>query len=209
MNKKNNDTESFTQMVNDLRNLNNVELSKQVRMDRDNILNNLESKLSELQKEKGGLSNLLYILMAVCIFGLGILYYSHRQNEVLESKIQYYQRVDSLYKTFMEPTADKGSIKYEINTDGTAKSYRQLSEEKDSLHQVLFNLQNRVYSLESDLYMSKIKLDLIEKNYPIKVVEDKNVIKVNALEIDSALMLLHRYRHKLQYDSIKKYWVIH
>ena len=68
------------------------------------------------------------------------------------------------------------------------------------------NRQNWKY--RDDYEITKLKLELIMKNYPIYVGQDGNRYYVEARKIDSALMLLPYYRDKLTFDPEEKTWII-
>lgn len=55
-------------------------------------------------------------------------------------------------------------------------------------------------------------LGLIKRNYGIDYVSnlngDKRTVKIFGERVDSALLLLPYYRHKLSYDPLKKVWIV-
>lgn len=69
-------------------------------------------------------------------------------------------------------------------------------------------LMNKIHDLEFKLDLYEMKLQSIETQYGIKVVNDKNLYHLEGRKVDSALLLLPVFRDKMTYDSIKKQWTI-
>ena len=69
-------------------------------------------------------------------------------------------------------------------------------------------LMNKIHDLEFKLDQYEMKLQSIEAQYGIKVVNDKNLYHLEGRKVDSALLLLPVFRDKMTYDSIKKQWTI-
>ena len=69
-------------------------------------------------------------------------------------------------------------------------------------------LMNKIHDLEFKLDQYEMKLQSIEAQYGIKVVNDKNLYHLEGRKVDSALLLLPVFRDKVTYDSIKKQWTI-
>ena len=69
-------------------------------------------------------------------------------------------------------------------------------------------LMNKISDLEYKIDLYKMKLQDIEIQYGIKVVDDRNLFHIEAKKVDSALILLPVFRDKMTYDSIKSRWTI-
>mgnify|MGYP007089724077 FL=1 len=78
--------------------------------------------------------------------------------------------------------------------NGIPLTYKQLSEENDSIAQ------------ERDSIATCLRVIL--KNYPIKIKTSDNYFWAVSPQIDSALMLLPVFRDKIKYDEKKRVWSI-
>lgn len=131
-----------------------------------------------------------FVLFCTTVLLIVSLYDADNTNEVLQNKITSLERNDSIYSRLLESDS---IVSYRVR-NGEIVTYKQLAEENARL--------------SSDYENCKIKLALIEKNYPIKTVRRGDVISVESAKIDSALLLLDVYRDKVTYDSREKTWTV-
>lgn len=76
----------------------------------------------------------------------------------------------------------------------------QAMAERDSLDKLCAKTQE-------NYEVTKLKLELITKSYPIKVEQEGNRYYIVAPKVDSALLLLPHYRDKVTYDPDKNVWI--
>lgn len=67
-------------------------------------------------------------------------------------------------------------------------------------------LMNKLNELEIKVSRYEMQLNMIKKQYGIKIVYDKDLYYLEGKEVDSALMLLHVFRDRIKYDSINQQW---
>jgi len=127
-------------------------------------------------------------------------------NEATKSKNEIIERQwsDSLFNQIMEvkinPNDHSRSIFYR-EKNGKIITYKELGEEIDTLSRKNINL-----NLENDIL--KQKLNVIQKYYNITFKETDKSIIIEALKLDSALMLLPYYRNKIEYNPENNSWLI-
>lgn len=163
------------------------------------LISEIEKQAKMISKERKGLYNLLLILIAFLIFIAAYAFNQQDENHIQAERINSLERIDSIYRTFMQP--HDGSISYRVDREGNPVSYKKLMTESDSL-------QNRIWEIEHKLYDCEFELKFIKDNYPIKVIRNGNTYTIDAAKIDSALMILDVYRDKISYDKEKNYWII-
>lgn len=142
----------------------------------------------------------LYITVWLLILGIIIIFnLLMDRNSVLESKINYVESQlkymeyrDSTFVDLMGLETD--SIIVFRTRNGIPLTYKQLSEENDSIAQ------------ERDSIATCLRVIL--KNYPIKIKTSDNYFWAVSPQIDSALMLLPVFRNKIKYDEKKRVWSI-
>lgn len=142
----------------------------------------------------------LYITVWLLILGIIIIFnLLMDRNSVLESKINYVESQlkymeyrDSTFVDLMGLETD--SIIVFRTRNGIPLTYKQLSEENDSIAQ------------ERDSIATCLRVIL--KNYPIKIKTSDNYFWAVSPQIDSALMLLPVFRDKIKYDEKKRVWSI-
>ena len=98
------------------------------------------------------------------------------------------------------------SVKYDtvhtyIDKDGKEITVPSLLEDN-------LKLMNKIGDLEYKIDLYKIKLQDIEMQYGIKVVDDKSFFHLEAKKVDSAMILLPVFRDKMAFDSTKRQWTI-
>lgn len=142
----------------------------------------------------------LYIAVWLLLSGIIIVFnLLMDRNSVLESKINYVESQlkymeyrDSTFVDLMGLETD--SIIVFRTRDGIPITYKQLSEENDSITQ------------ERDSIATCLKVIL--RNYPIKIKTSNNYFWAVSPQIDSALMLLPVFRDKIKYNEKEKVWSI-
>ena len=142
----------------------------------------------------------LYIAVWLLLSGIIIVFnLLMDRNSVLESKINYVESQlkymeyrDSTFVDLMGLETD--SIIVFRTRDGIPITYKQLSEENDSITQ------------ERDSIATCLKVIL--RNYPVKIKTSNNYFWAVSPQIDSALMLLPVFRDKIKYNEKEKVWSI-
>lgn len=132
------------------------------------------------------------------------------------------QQIDSIINQILEiKTIDTDSTiltTYDYRTrDGKIVSYRQLSIEKDSLANEYLTLSKELKDTERENYILDAKLKFLQEKYDLDLnttLKDLDngtiqyIFSANSKRIDSALILLNRYRDYLYYDDESKAWYI-
>ena len=165
----------------------------------DSSIENLKVFSQDCKKE---FKERKFLYIAVWLLLLGIIIVFNLlmdRNSVLESKINYVKSQlkymeyrDSTFVDLMGLETD--SIIVFRTRDGVPITYKQLSEENDSITQ------------ERDSIATCLKVIL--KNYPIKIKTSNNYFWAVSPQIDSALMLLPVFRDKIKYNEKEKVWSI-
>lgn len=142
----------------------------------------------------------LYIAVWLLLSGIIIVFnLLMDRNSVLESKINYVE-LQLKYMEYRDSTfvdlmgLETDSIIVFRTRDGIPITYKQLSEENDSITQ------------ERDSIATCLKVIL--RNYPIKIKTSNNYFWAVSPQIDSALMLLPVFRDKIKYNEKEKVWSI-
>jgi hypothetical protein len=140
------------------------------------------------------------------------LKYKHNRIQYEISNLQW---IDSLFRNIMPIKDDNVQFSIYRYNDGRiityddfAKENKMLSSEKYDLEKENKMLSSEKYDLEKANNLLKTKLDLVQKKYDITFKETDKSIKIEALKLDSALMLLPYYRDKLEYNPENKSWTI-
>ena len=101
---------------------------------------------------------------------------------------------------------------YENNEDTLITEYNTLITQYNILFEKNKKIANEIDSIYSITKSQESALKLIEKNFSIRYTSNisGNKIKVSLLseKADSAFLLLPYFRDRLQYDSLKKCWII-
>lgn len=142
----------------------------------------------------------LYIAVWLLLSGIIIVFnLLMDRNSVLESKINYVE-LQLKYMEYRDSTfvdlmgLETDSMIVFRTRDGIPITYKQLSEENDSITQ------------ERDSIATCLKVIL--RNYPIKIKTSNNYFWAVSPQIDSALMLLPVFRDKIKYNEKEKVWSI-
>lgn len=147
----------------------------------------------EKADEKFGLIMVMLVLLFVGAFAI-ITYIS---NDDLREDITQKKEIITKYEE---------SVKYDtvhtyIDKDGKEITVPSLLEDN-------LKLMNKIGDLEYKIDLYKIKLQDIEMQYGIKVVDDKSFFHLEAKKVDSAMILLPVFRDKMAFDSTKNRWKI-
>lgn len=147
----------------------------------------------EKADEKFGLIMVMLVLLFVGAFAI-ITYIS---NDDLREDITQKKEIITKYEE---------SVKYDtvhtyIDKDGKEITVPSLLEDN-------LKLMNKIGDLEYKIDLYKIKLQDIEMQYGIKVVDDKSFFHLEAKKVDSAMILLPVFRDKMAFDSTKRRWTI-
>lgn len=147
----------------------------------------------EKADEKFGLIMVMLVLLFVGAFAI-ITYIS---NDDLREDITQKKEIITKYEE---------SVKYDtvhtyIDKDGKEITVPSLLEDN-------LKLMNKIGDLEYKIDLYKIKLQDIEMQYGIKVVDDKSFFHLEAKKVDSAMILLPVFRDKMAFDSTKRQWTI-
>lgn len=154
--------------------------------------------------ERRGDLVMLLILFTALTFFIFMTYFTSKENKYLSKRVSDMEWTDSLFYEFMNVTVNDStnqrSIRYRERNNKII-TYLDLVNENDSLKRNISDLKNK-----NSTY--RIKLSLTEKNYPISFIEKDNWISIESPTIDSALLLLPHYRHKLKYNAKEQTWSI-
>lgn len=165
----------------------------------DSSIENLKVFSQDCKKE---FKERKFLYIAVWLLLLGIIIVFNLlmdRNSVLESKINYVE-LQLKYMEYRDSTfvdlmgLETDSIIVFRTRDGIPITYKQLSEENDSITQ------------ERDSIATCLKVIL--RNYPIKIKTSNNYFWAVSPQIDSALMLLPVFRDKIKYNEKEKVWSI-
>ncbi len=170
----------------------------------DDLLDEVEAKVESWRKADKGIRNIIMLLLVLLGLGVFYMYMMNDRVDILQqevndkrSTIRSLQWSDSLLNRFMNITYDsatqKAYIHYVMRGDSGA-TYMQLAHETDSLRR--------------ELSGARAKVELAERMYRIRYRDLGDRIRIEAPQLDSALMLLKYYRSKLKYDPEEKVWII-
>lgn len=160
----------------------------------------LEEKVNKRSIFIKQIRNLFFLMIIFILITLAYTISLIDKSEALMVRVENLEYRDSLFNRFMEPDTATHTFTYRVR-EGEPVIYKELLSENDSIKKKYNDAKNREREY-------KIKLDLVKKNYPITFSEKDNYIKIHSNKIDSALMLLEYYRHKLSYDKDRQVWTI-
>lgn len=174
----------------------------------DNIeLNENLNEIKESIKLSDKISNWIF-LGIVCFFATSLFFNLLQldRNTALDSRIEYLESVDSIYKKIV-PLDTTGAISF-IEINDKILTYPELIQQWKEGEQKNQKLQTEKLEYEMKFNDYKWKLDWILKTYDIKIIEKNNYFQLISPEIDSALLLLPLYRDKIQYIENEKVWQV-
>lgn len=175
--------------------------------------------INQIFKMLKGLKNLFLILISLLIVLLlyfGYTEYYREEVRIFNNKIDRFKQ-DSLIKEILDikidTIDDKITTEYFYRKKGEKViKYSDLISRNDSLTNELLRNKNEkdsiITSLSEKLGDTQIKIRLLEGNYPIKFKETEKDITIYSPELDSALILLKHYRHKMKFNEESKVWII-
>lgn len=206
MKKEKQKNKTFSEIVEDIRqitqdNASNIDTLTLEKM--RSVIHEADLSIEAEKKVEKGMPLFVILFVAFILGGYVLAFIFDYQRENLqrdinqkEDIIQKMQWSDSLFHKFMDvkyDSAQKADIMSYRSVKGKYLRYQDLVRENDSL-------QYRI-----DNY--KIRLDLAEKVYGIKFKKKGETTSIIAPSVDSAMLLLPHYRHKIRYDRIKKVWI--
>lgn len=162
-----------------------------------------------------GVKRLFLILFAIIAVLVGYIVISSEYNsEVLDFNAEIKNlKNDSLVRKILEiKEVEKGdsittSYNYILRNDKLV-TYNMLLRENDSLSSKNDSIKNILDELIDKNKNLKSKLNLVFDNYPIKIIETDKYITIESKQIDSSMILLKAYRHKMYFDNSKNHWII-
>jgi hypothetical protein len=162
--------------------------------------NELGKQNENLVSEKNAMSNL----------------YDFSQNEIINLREIYQNETskthwaDSLFSIIM-PVKIAGHSRYiptALDREGKIITYEVLIKTSN----ILVSKYDSILIINQNLLMEsnkvKQKLNMAEKYYDIRFIESDSTITIMSDKVDSALLILPYYRHKLKYDQKNKIWTI-
>ncbi|ROI12456.1 hypothetical protein EGH90_00060 [Kaistella haifensis] len=208
-------TESLSHLKVFLQNINKKEITE------DEINSSLD-EIDNLQTIIKGIKKLFIILfsLVICLIILLIITFSYNQ------KLNNFQddikslKDDSLVIKILDvkktKVGDSITTTYDYFTEnGQPVKYRTLKKENDSLLSIIINNNKEEISqleIKKNIEIEKSnlskKLDLVFRNYPIKFKETDDKITIESKEIDSAMILLKQFRHKMKYNKQTDTWTV-
>lgn len=150
-----------------------------------------------LAKEKADLKFVIIAITLSMLFVIGFAYITDMYNDDLREDVIQKKEIITKYE---QATRHDTVHKY-FDKDGKEITVSSLLDDN-------LKLMNKIHDLEFRLDLYEMKLQSIEAQYGIKVVNDKNLYYLEGKKVDSALLLLPVFRDKMSYDSIKKQWRI-
>ena len=150
-----------------------------------------------LAKEKADLKFSFISVLLSMLFVIGFAYITNMYNDDLREDVSQKKEIITKY----EQAVRHDTIHTYYDESGKEITVPSLLDDN-------LKLMNKIHDLEFKLDQYEMKLQSIEAQYGIKVVNDKNLYHLEGRKVDSALLLLPVFRDKMTYDSIKKQWTI-
>ena len=150
-----------------------------------------------LAKEKADLKFSFISVLLSMLFVIGFAYITNMYNDDLREDVSQKKEIITKY----EQAVRHDTIHTYYDESGKEITVPILLDDN-------LKLMNKIHDLEFKLDQYEMKLQSIEAQYGIKVVNDKNLYHLEGRKVDSALLLLPVFRDKMTYDSIKKQWTI-
>ena len=208
-------TESLSHLKVFLQSINKKEISE------DDIKLSL-AEIDNLKTVRDGVKKLLIVLFAFVFCLIIILIITLSYNEKLNNFQNDIESIkdDSLVVSILDKKkkkiGDSITTTYDYYTEkGKPVKYRTLKKENDSLINIIMTKNNQEISaltsqkeIENENANLRKKLNLVYKNYPIKFKETEDKITIESKEVDSAMVLLKEFRHKMKYNKETDTWKI-
>lgn len=189
-------TRRISEIIEDLRTA-----AKDANLDISNLQKNTEERASELEailaKEKSDAKFMAVIGFLAILFSAAVAIITSMSNDDLREDVTQKKEIITKY----EQAVRHDTIHTYYDESGKEITVPILLDDN-------LKLMNKIHDLEFKLDQYEMKLQSIEAQYGIKVVNDKNLYHLEGRKVDSALLLLPVFRDKMTYDSIKKQWTI-
>lgn len=189
-------TRTYKEIINDLRSFSsdNLQLSQE-----DKTRINCYSDELEIKTKN---SKFTIVLLVVFLIGNTVMWIlSDIENDDLRYDNQYKKSLIESYEKIIRFENDSThSFTYKTR-DGIPITYQELMDEN-------YELLNQNSTLEYELEIKNSYLDLIKKQYGVKIIEKGDRIWAEGTKVDSALMLLNVYRDRIKYDPQRKMWSV-
>lgn len=150
-----------------------------------------------LAKEKADERFALIMAILALLFVGAFAFITYMSNDDLREDVTQKKEIITKY----EESVKHDTVHTYIDKDGKEITVPGLLDDN-------LKLMNKISDLEYKIDLYKMKLQDIEIQYGIKVVDDRNLFHIEAKKVDSALILLPVFRDKMTYDSIKSRWTI-
>lgn len=190
------ETRTYKDAIKDLRGFSseNAQLSDELKEQLNKYVDEIESKYKD--------SKFALFLLFVLLIGSFVMWMlSSIENDDLKVDIQNKKsRIESYEKIIKFEVDSTHSFTYRTR-EGKPITYQELTDEN-------FDLLQKNSNLEYEIKKRDIYLDVIRKNYGIKVKERNNRIWAEGEKVDSALLLLNLYRDKVKYDPKTQTWSV-
>lgn len=196
-------TRTYKEIINDLRSFSseNTQLSSEAKEQLDKYAKELDEKSKDC---KFG-----FILLFILLIGCTVMWIlSNIENDDLKYDNQYKKTLIESYEKIIRFENDSTrSFTYKTK-DGVPITYQELMDENYELLNKNSELSIKNTTLEYENYIKDSYLDLIKRQYGIRILEENGGIRAKGSKVDSALLLLSVYRDKIKYDSQKEVWSV-
>lgn len=190
------ETRTYKEIINEIRDFSseNAQLSDVSKAQLNKCADEIEKKTKD--------TKFLFFLLLILFFGCSIMWFllSMENDDLKLDNRNKKSLIESYEKIIRFENDSTRSFTYQTR-EGNPITYQELMDEN-------LELLNRNSRLEYEIKTKDIYLDVVKKNYGIKVKERNNRIWVESEKVDSALLLLPVYRDKIKYDPQTKNWSV-
>ncbi|MBO4840189.1 MAG: hypothetical protein J5524_03715 [Bacteroidaceae bacterium] len=190
------ETRTYKEIIKDIRSFSseNTQLSEEKKAQLNKCADELESKTKD--------NRFIVLIIFILLIGSTVMWFlSSIENDDLKYDLQYKKSLIESYEKIIRFENDSTHSFTYRTKDGIPITYQELMDEN-------YELLNKNSSLEYQLKMRDIYLDVIRDNYGIRIKERNNQIWAEGEKVDSALLLLNLYRDKIKYDPQTKTWSV-
>lgn len=190
------ETRIYKEIINDIRSFSSdkTQLSQEEKTQLNKYADELEIKSKNYK--------FVIILLFIFLIGCSIMWVlSSIENDDLRYDNQYKKSLIESYEKIIRFENDSTHFFTYTTKDGVPITYQELMDEN-------FELLNQNFALECEIVKKDSYLDLIKRQYGIRIIEKNDGIWAESAKVDSALILLNVYRDKLEYDPQKKAWFV-
>lgn len=197
------ETRTYKEILNDIRSFSSEKT--QLSLEEKAQLNKYSDELETKSKN----TKFAIILLFIFLIGSSAMW-------ILSSIENYDLRYDNQYKKSLIESYEKiirfdndstHSFTYKTK-DGVPITYQELMDENYDLLNKNSELSIKNTTLEYRIKVKDGYLDLINRQYGIRIIEKNDGFGAEGAKVDSALMLLNVYRDKIKYDPQKKVWSV-